>query len=132
MQKLAFICKTGLVALAMVFSTTVARAEINIEKNFDSIFKIAKSEISFSETGDRGCKYVTCLGEILNLTDNVWQDLVVEVNYFNAAGDLIDTETERLYSHVLRSNDSTTFKIRTQANQEFAEYSSHAARITWA
>ncbi len=118
------------VVLAILLLKSFVFADTKAEKNFDSVFKITKSEMNFSESTN--CKYITCMGEIQNLSDKIWEDLVIEVKYFDSNGLLIDTETERLYAHVLQANGKIAFRVRAKADRSAPEYSDHSARITWA
>ncbi len=130
MKKLVYSSYYMIIPLVILLMTSFAIAEIEANKNFDNIFKITKSEMNFSIGPD--CRFITCMGEIQNLTNEVWEDFVIEVKYYNANGLLIDTETERLYSNVLQAKDTISFRVRTQADRDASEYSSHTTRITWA
>ena len=127
MRKLVFISNCLVAAILMLIFATSSTA-VEPELNFDSVFKIIKSETNYSESPN--CRYITCIGEIQNLTDDVWDDLVVEVKYFNSNGALIDTETESLYSYVLQAKDTIPFRVRIQADRNASEYSTHSVRIT--
>jgi ATP-dependent Zn protease len=127
MRKLVFISNCLVAAILMLIFGTSSTA-VEPELNFDSVFKIIKSETNYSESPN--CRYITCIGEIQNLTDDVWDDLVVEVKYFNSNGALIDTETESLYSYVLQAKDTIPFRVRIQADRDASEYISHSVRIT--
>ena len=100
------------------------------QAKFDTVFSIAKSEINYSQ----GPKYnhITCLGEVQNNTNDLWNNFVFEVSYFGSNGSLIDTVTENLYDNVLNPRDKMSFRIRALADKERSSYSRHAVRITWA
>lgn len=115
-------------ALLSFILASFSLADVESEFNFDNVFQIIKSETHFSEGPN--CRYITCIGEIRNLTNDVWEELVVEVKYFNSNGLLIDTETDTLYSYVLQPKDTITFRVRIQADRDSSEYSSHSVRIT--
>ena len=76
--------------------------------------------------------YTVCIGEINNASDSTWKDIVVEVRYFNADGDLTDTVTEHLYDHIVPPGKSAAFRIWTAACKKQDEYSSHKAVVTFA
>jgi len=120
----------GIVAFLILFQSPYVLSKSQSEIDFSSIFKITKSEMHFSQ--GRNCNFITCMGEIRNLTSDVWENLVVEVKYFDSNEVLIDTETEHLYENVLRGKDTTSFRIRVPADREATEYVNHASRITWA
>ncbi|MDY6853691.1 MAG: hypothetical protein SWO11_03125 [Thermodesulfobacteriota bacterium] len=119
-----------IIPLMILLTPSFVITDIKTEMNFDSIFKIRKTEINFSESPS--CRFITCIGEIENLTNEVWYDFVIEVKYYNSKGSLIDTDTERFYPNVLQAKDTISFRIRTQTTRNASEYSSHTTRITWA
>ncbi|MBI5096559.1 MAG: hypothetical protein HZB32_02740 [Nitrospirae bacterium] len=128
MRKLVCFSNCIAAAILSLILASFSLAEVESEFNFDNVLKITKSETHFSEGPN--CRYITCIGEIQNLTDDFWKRLVVEVKYFNSNGLLIDTETESLYSYALQPKDTITFRVRIQADRDSSEYSSHAVRIT--
>ena len=116
------------IAILIFLSASSSMADVVPGLGFDRIFKIIKSETHFSEGPN--CRYITCLGEIQNFTGEAWEDLVIEVKYFNSKGSLIDTDTENLYSYVLQAKDTIPFRVRIQADRDSSEYSTHSVRIT--
>lgn len=77
------------------------------------------------------CPLITTLGHIENRTDIPWDDLEIEVRYFDATGDLVDTGSETLYITV-PADDNATFKVSSCASREEAAYATHTARIRMA
>ena len=130
MRKIVRHCSYLIAAVLILVLASSSIADTEPDVNFDDVFKIIKSETNFTEGPN--CKYITCLGEIQNLTNEVWESPTVEVKYFDSNGLLIDTETENLYSYILQANDTIPFRVRIQADRDASEYSSHSARVTWA
>lgn len=96
--------------------------------NFNESLRITKSELNFSQ--NESWHFITCIGEIENLSAVTWDNIVIEVLYYNSSGKIIDTVTEHLYSSVLPANDKVSFRIRSQADKNKEEYVNHSARIT--
>ncbi len=130
MKKLVNLSFVGVVAFFILSHSSYVLSKTQSKIDFNSIFKIEKSEIHFSQ--GQNCNFITCIGEILNLTSDVWEDLVVEVKYFDSNGVLVDTETEHLYENVIQGNETTSFRIRISADRKAEDYVNHVSRITWA
>ena len=96
--------------------------------NFQESLKVTDSRIHFSSCENRNS--VSCIGTIKNSSAEVWEEVEIEVQYFNKENSLIDTATEYIYGLVVPANDTATFRVREEADKSESEYHSHKVRIT--
>ena len=75
---------------------------------------------------------VSVVGYLKNLSSSYIEGIVVEAQFYDGNGKLIDSVTQELYSMVLPPNDSTAFVVRTQAQGAASEYATFKARVTYA
>ncbi len=100
------------------------------QPTFKDSLDISDSTISYSTQGS--CPRITCIGTIQNRSGKNWGDIVVEVKFYNAAGELIDTITEHDYDQIVSAGDEVTFRVDRSADKSSDQYVKHTARITWA
>lgn len=112
--------------LFFLFSCTNVIASQEYEENII----IQNSKYSYSE--NEKCTYISCLGELKNLSENTYEYITIQIQYFNSDGVIIDTVTEELYSHVLPPKEIISFRARDQADKNFEQYKSHKIKITHA
>ena len=123
------ICILFLLSLIEVaFINLFANTPINAEEDFGGDITISNTTFHFSE-GER-CSYISCIGQIENNSDETYENLVIEVNYFNNNGDLIDTITDELYASVLGPYKTITFRVRDSADKSADQYSKHSVKLT--
>ncbi len=72
---------------------------------------------------------VALSGTIRNDSDFAWSRPIIEVQYFNRAGKLIDTETVADHKISLPAHSEQAFKVECAAIHPNAEYVSHKVRI---
>lgn len=72
---------------------------------------------------------LACLGKIKNTADKQWDDIVIEVQFFDANNELIDSITESKYQMVIPPRDEVAFKVSGKAIKSSNAYSSHKVRI---
>ena len=82
---------------------------------------------SFSENG--GQRVVNTLGTIRNASVDCFSDVVIEVKYFDAKSNLIDTVTEPLYGVVVPGKQEVAFRVRDAAAQSKEAYVSQSVRV---
>ena len=75
---------------------------------------------------------VSVVGYLKNLSSSYIEGIVVEAQFYDSNGKLIDSVTQELYSMVLPPNDSTAFVVRTQAQSAASEYATFKTRVTYA
>ncbi len=117
-----------LISIFIFKSTVVAGNPGQI--NFQESLKIIDSKIHFSSSENHNS--ISCIGTIQNNSGLYWDELVIEVQYFNKENTLIDTITEYYYDLVVPANDKAAFRIKGVADKSASEYIDHKARITTA
>ncbi len=75
---------------------------------------------------------VSVLGRLRNTSAAYINSVVVEVQFFDASGRLVDTATEQRYALVVPPNDSAAFVVSTEALRGESDYASYQARVTYA
>jgi hypothetical protein len=88
---------------------------------------ISKTELKFGETS-RG-PTVVVMGEIKNNSDLSWEDVQLEVRFYDNNEKLSDTDQENKYSFVVPANDVSPFKISIQREFPEDQYASCKVRI---
>jgi hypothetical protein len=68
---------------------------------------VEDSTSNYQKEGDKG--FVTTVGRIKNNSDKTWKGVYIEVQYFNEAGALTDTQSNLDYGLILSPNSETTF-----------------------
>jgi hypothetical protein len=79
---------------------------------------------------DDGHRVVTTLGTITNPTGVCFTDLVVEVQYFDAAGQHVDTLVEPLSGVVSPADEPAEFRIQGPAAKDAKSYATQRVRVT--
>ena len=77
---------------------------------------------------------VTVIGTLTNLSNFPWDNLAMEVRYFNSKGELIDTASRvaQYDSTVIAPHGEIAFKIEGKAVRPESEYASHRVSVLWA
>jgi hypothetical protein len=70
------------------------------------------------------CNDISTIGMIRNIGDIPWENLRLEVRYFDAAGNLIDTESAEEYGLVVPARGESAFRLRAAADKPREAYSS--------
>lgn len=99
---------------------------------FSSDYGSEITDLQFNYQIYDGNPYVFSIGYIQNNSENSLEDIVVEVQYFDKNGELIDVAIEDFYSLVVPPNDKVAFKIDTFAAKEKEFYASNSARVVYA
>jgi len=90
---------------------------------------ITKSNINFTHFDDYN--EITCVGKILNKSNIPIKEVVFQVQYFNATGDLIDTVTGYEYSYIVPPKEEIAFRVSgTSARSLNEDYTSHKVIVT--
>jgi ATP-dependent Zn protease len=75
---------------------------------------------------------VSILGRLQNNSSAYIDRVVLEGQFFDSNGKLIDTVTERMYEMVVPPNDGTAFVLSKEAIKSVDDYSSYKIRATFA
>ncbi len=96
--------------------------------DFNESLSITGSELHHSEF--KGYNYISCIGKLKNSSNTPWEELVLEVQFFNSNNELVDTFTEYIYGTVVPAKDYAAFRIRDVADKNIKEYQNHKVRVT--
>jgi hypothetical protein len=88
---------------------------------------IVESSMHYGAEGK--CNNISTIGTIRNVGDIPWENLKLEVRYFDAAGNLIDTESSEEYGLVVPAHGVSAFRIRAAADKPREVYSSQQVFI---
>lgn len=104
--------------------------EGEIFSKYSDQLKIENEELKFgirSGSGDENAKTAVVLGKIINSTEIPWDDVVLEVQFFDKQKKLIDTNQLRPYRLMVPSSGECVFKISTL--MEFPQEQYHSAKV---
>ena len=98
-----------------------------IQTDFNNDLKILDSSLSFEDKN--GYNSILVIGNIRNNSDKIYENIVVEIKFFNLDKVLIDTFTNELYGNIAPANDTVAFRSQGAAAKSQTQYSSHTLRI---
>jgi len=78
---------------------------------------------------DNGHRLVTTLGTIANPSHDCFQKVQLELRYFDAAKNHVDTVTETLEDLTLPAGETIEFRVREPAARDAAAYASQSVRV---
>lgn len=84
---------------------------------------------SLDVASEEGRRMVTTLGTLKNSSLTCFDSVVVEIKYFDAKNNHIDTVTQPLYGIVAPPSQSVEFRIRDAAAKGKEEYSTQSLRV---
>ena len=84
---------------------------------------------SMDVSNDAGHRMVTTLGTITNQSTNCYQNVVLELQYFDASKAHIDTVVESVEGLVVPAGETVQFRVREPASKEPSAYATQSVRI---
>lgn len=92
-----------------------------------ALLEVAQSDMQFTpiQSGD----VVIVVGKLRSLSSSVIEEVVVEAQFFNDQGALIDTAAETLYASKVPAHGEAAFKIETRATQPRDRYAKHQVLV---
>jgi hypothetical protein len=87
--------------------------------------KVSSMDVSL----DAGHRMVTTLGTITNPSGNCFKNVVLELQYFDAAKNHIDTVTEAAEGLLVPAGETVEFRVREPASREPGTYASQSVRL---
>ena len=108
--------------LLLIVTPTISIAE---DKEF--ALEIKDTKMDFIKNGDILTVYV--VGKFVNKQQYPIKDIVIESQFFDKNGDLIDVATEELYSNIVPANGEAAFKIFTHATKDREVYTNYKINI---
>lgn len=114
------------VLLVAISITTNLCAEQNA---IDDPTSLQISDSTFSYSKADGQSTITTIGTIKNQSRNGFDELVVEVKYFDNTKKMIDTVTQPLYGVVVPPSQEVRFRVRDAADKPKDSYISSTVRV---
>ena len=103
---------------------------VSASEEFENDIRILNSKFSYSD--NKNDSYITCIGELENVSANAYGYITLQAEYFNNKGVIIDTVTEQLYSHVLLPGKTISFRVNGRAYKDAEQYNNHKIKVTYA
>jgi ATP-dependent Zn protease len=118
-----------LLTTMLTFSAHVGTRAHAYDDTAPDLLHITDSTITFNTYDNYN--EITCVGNIENTSNVPISEIVFQVQYFNATGNLIDTVTGYDYSYVVPAKQVIAFRVNdTAARTNSEEYVSHQVIIT--
>lgn len=121
--------KNLVVLLLLAFSSLQALACTENESSDALPGKLQAKVASIHFTQGENRNFITTLGTLKNSSRACAQDLVLEVTYANAQGQVIDVVTQNLNELVIPAADEVGFRIYDVAMQPQGAYASSKVRV---
>jgi hypothetical protein len=118
----------GALALLLTFAATSAFACTRVEGPPASVKDLSIGAAAFNVGGD-GENMLTTLGTIKNRSVNCMDSIVVEVKYFDAKNELIDTITQPVYGIVVPGEGEVAFRVSDAASRPKEAYATQTIRV---
>jgi hypothetical protein len=118
----AFIPTLLIFPMMIWFFNSTTRSSHNFSE-FAGQIQVLDTKLAWSQEKDR--KMVSTIGRIKNDSPYAWTSIGLEIQYFNASGELIDTVSESSYSLTVQSHSESAFRVRTEADKPREQYASH-------
>jgi hypothetical protein len=94
---------------------------------FRDRFEVVSSSMQFSKN-EKG-QYVTTVGTVRNNSDFAWEDVQMEVRYFDRENKLVDVGAHRFSDVALQPHSESAFRVRVLADQPETDYASHKVYV---
>jgi hypothetical protein len=88
---------------------------------------VTSSKMTWSKEEDGN--FISIIGTLKNDGNVKWNNLQLEAQYFNPAGILIDTQSDRNYDIILLPHSEHAFRMRDYADKPASEYATHKVFI---
>ena len=114
--------------LGMPFAAHCACPTVDdVEPEFSSVLSATMASLEVTQEQTR--RSVASLGTIKNSSSGCFDDVVVEVKYFDSTHKLIDTVVKPLYGVVVSPHGETAFRVLDAAAKEKEAYASQEVRV---
>lgn len=102
------------------------RDQVSAFESHRSEVRVLDSSMHYST--ESACPNLSTIGRIQNDGDVTWENPVLEVRYFDKAGNLIDTQASREYI-VIPSHGEAAFVLRSKAVRAEGDYATHKVEV---
>ena len=96
----------------------------------EGVLKVLEPVQSYEQEGDY--RTVSVVGRLKNKSASYVHNIILESEFFNKNGELIDAVTEQQYSLIIPPNETIAFSISKQAIHKESDYSKSKVRVTYA
>ncbi len=118
------------VALGVALSTpALARCVPHVGEPVQDMSMLEIKATAMDVSMDDGHRMVTTLGTITNPSTNCFGNVVVELQYFDASKNHIDTVVEKMPDLLVPAGESVEFRVREPASREAAVYATQSLRM---
>ncbi len=124
MKMLACIAATALAATAAQAGCTA-----HVGRSDADAMSLVAAPTAFAVAMDGDRRTVTTLGTITNPSGVCFTDLVVEIQYFDASGQHVDTLVEPVANVVSPAGESVEFRVQGAAAKDAKAYATQRARV---
>jgi len=115
--------------LALCAATAQARCVAHVGRTDADPMALVATASALSVDIDGGHRVVTTLGSITNPTGVCFTDLVVEVQYFDATNQHVDTVVEPLAGVVSPAGEPVEFRVQGVASKDARAYAAQRVRV---
>ena len=115
------------IILVLILITNNTYAQEN--NTFKSDLSVVDSIINHIKDEGYTFHELSTIGHIVNKSNKNYENIVLEIEFFDKTGKLIDTATKKLYENVFPSNNRAAFKVLSNASKKMDLYASHKIRI---
>ena len=127
LQRLAWVA--GLAFGLALGTSALARCAPHVGSPVADMSMLEVKPSSMDVSLDAGHRMVTTLGTITNPSANCFHNVVVELQYFDAAKNHIDTVVETMDGFLVPAGETVQFRIRQPASREAATYATQSVRL---
>jgi len=129
MKPIKSLARLAALALALGAVAAQARCVAHVGRTSADPMALVATASALSVDTDAGHRVVTTLGTITNPTGVCFTDLVIEVQYFDAANQHVDTVVEPLAGVVSPADEPVEFRVQGAASKDARSYASQRVRV---
>jgi hypothetical protein len=129
MKKHSLAWLAGLALGASLGTSALARCVPHVGTPVPDMSMLEVKPSSMDVSVDAGHRMVTTLGTITNPSTNCFHNVVVELQYFDAAKNHIDTVVETMDGFLVPAGETVEFRVREPASREASTYASQRVRL---
>ena len=119
----------GLLLGASLGTSALARCAPHVGSPVNDMSMLEIKPSSMDVSLDGGHRMVTTLGTITNPSANCFHNVVVELQYFDAAKNHIDTVVETMDGFLVPAGETVEFRVREPASREAGTYATQSVRL---
>ena len=130
MQKLKWLSwAAGLTLGACLNASAQAGCVAHIGRPVADTSMLQVKSSSMDVSVDAGHRMVTSLGTITNPSANCFQNVVLELQFFDAGRNHVDTVVEPMEGFLVPAGETVEFRVREPASKEASSYATQSVRL---